>query len=358
MSIIQKYLTREIVQHFCIILTLVVAVYLAVDFFEKIDDFMEAGLPMASVLRFFLFKIPLIVAQILPVGLLLSILVTFGLMGKRNELIALKSTGVSMRSLFKPVAVIGIVGALVLFGLSEILVPDTMTRANRIWLQEVKKVSAVATREKNIWIRAPRSIIHITHYDTASRLIHGISVHRLNDRFQPVERIDARRGRYENGQWVLEDVLFQHLDPASDAITVTTAQRQAVSIDFVPADLKKVAKTAEEMSYRELRTLVEKARTEGYDATRYRVDVQYKIAFPLVCLIMCLIGTGIAVRGTLREGLPVMVAYGMAVAFLYWVVLSFCVSLGYGGILPPVAAAWSANLMFMCVGGLLLLHAE
>ena len=112
------------------------------------------------------------------------------------------------------------------------------------------------------------------------------------------------------------------------------------------------------MSYNALRALIRKVEAEGYDATRYRVDLNYKIAFPVVCLIMCLVGTGIAVRGKLKEGLPVIVSYGMGIAFLYWIVLSFCVSLGYGEILPPVAAAWAANLIFLCVGGIVLINAE
>lgn len=117
-------------------------------------------------------------------------------------------------------------------------------------------------------------------------------------------------------------------------------------------------KTSDEMSFRALRALIQKVEAEKYNATRYRVDLNYKIAFPMVCLIMCFIGTGIAVRGKLKEGLPVIIAYGLAIAFLYYIVLSLCVNLGYGEILPPVVAAWAANLLFLCGGGVLLINAE
>ena len=87
MSILTRYLAREIIWHCCIVLAVVATVYLAVDFFEKIDDFLEAGVPAASALWYFLFKIPFIIAQVLPIGLLLAVLVTFGIMSKQNELI-------------------------------------------------------------------------------------------------------------------------------------------------------------------------------------------------------------------------------------------------------------------------------
>ena len=96
MPIINKYLIREVLKYQIVILVMVIGIYIAVDFFEKIDDFLEKGLPFSKALSFFLYKTPFIVAQITPVGLLLAVLVVFGLMNKNNEIIALKSGGISI----------------------------------------------------------------------------------------------------------------------------------------------------------------------------------------------------------------------------------------------------------------------
>ena len=77
MSILYNYVNREIFKNFCVIVVVVISIYVAVDFFEKIDDFMEAGLPFNKVLSFFLYNIPFVVAQIVPVGLFLAILIVF-----------------------------------------------------------------------------------------------------------------------------------------------------------------------------------------------------------------------------------------------------------------------------------------
>ena len=97
---------------------------------------------------------------------------------------------------------------------------------------------------------------------------------------------------------------------------------------------------------------------EGYDATSYRVDFHGKFALPVACLILCIIGTGITLRKNTNQGLSVPIIYGITVVFLYWISQSFCVSLGYGGLLPPVIAAWSANFIFACFGAFSLLNAE
>ena len=90
MSIIDRYLFKEIFKHFFIVLAAAVGIYLVIDFFENIDKFMDAGLPVSRMIEFLQLKIPLIMVQITPVGILIAVLITFGLMNKNNEIIALK----------------------------------------------------------------------------------------------------------------------------------------------------------------------------------------------------------------------------------------------------------------------------
>jgi lipopolysaccharide export system permease protein len=110
------------------------------------------------------------------------------------------------------------------------------------------------------------------------------------------------------------------------------------------------------MSYSSLLRYVLKVEREGYDAAKYRVDLYAKTAFPFICLIMSLFGSGIALRGKTREGMAVSFAYGIITAFCYWGLYSFCLSLGYGDMMPPLIAAWTANVIFLFIGGILMLN--
>jgi len=354
MTILTRYLIRENVRHFCIIMGAVIVIWLAVDFSENIDSFLKAGVPATLAFWYFLFKIPLIVGYMLPVSLLLAILITFGLMSKRNELIALKSSGVSIFLLFKPVAALGVLSAMLLFFLSEMIVPTAMTHANRI-LQDVKGKSAIA---ENIWIKGDHSFFKIGQYDSEGQVMYGFTAYYLDDAFQYRKRLDAKRGVFEEDRWAFQDLMVQEFDPETGVSEVSFHGEQTVDIELKPDDLKQVAKEPEEMSCKTLRDIIRKIEAEGYSATRYRVDLQDKMAFPVVCLVMCLIGTAVAVRGKLKEGLPVIVSYGIGIAFLYFIVRSFCVSIGYGGILPPVVAAWAAHGIFLCIGAVALLNAQ
>jgi lipopolysaccharide export system permease protein len=112
------------------------------------------------------------------------------------------------------------------------------------------------------------------------------------------------------------------------------------------------------MSFKELLYYIREIEAEGYDATSYRVDLHSKFAIPFACLIVCLIGTGITVRKISAHGLAVNITVGIFMIFLYWISQSFCMSLGYGGMLPPFIAAWMSNFIFGCFAIFNLLNAE
>ncbi|MDD2389368.1 MAG: LPS export ABC transporter permease LptG [Desulfobacterales bacterium] len=356
MTIIHRYITREIGRYFAIVVFVVVVIYLTVDFFEKIDNFMEVNLPLSSCLKFFVFKIPFIVAQIVPLGELLAVILAFGLMNKNNELLALKSGGISIYYMIKPVLVIGVIVSVLLFFFSELLVPLTVSKSNWIWAN--REGTAFSTQEKDIWIKDNRLMTHIKYVNPADQTIFGITISQLDANFDLVRRIDAEKGVYGQGHWTLYDIMEQRLNRETRNYSVEFHDQQVETFGFEPDDLKRVVKKSEEMNFIELLEYIRKIETEGYDATVYRVDLNAKLAFSLVCLIMAMVGSGLAVRRSMKDSLSVGIVYGIGIAFVYWIFYSFCISLGYGKILPPVIAAWVANVVFLGFGGLLLVTAE
>ncbi len=355
MPIIEKYVTKEILKFFVIVLLTVVSIYLVVGFFEKIDNFMDANLPFMRIISFFQMKVPFIVAQISPVGILLAVIIVLGLMNKHNEIIALKSGGVSIFYMLKPILLIGLVLSIFVLLLSELIVPLTIVRANRIWNEEVKKKSGVISKEKNIWIKGNRAIYHITYYNPANSKILGVTLNYFDDEFRLIRRVDANEGIFKKGKWIFHDVMEQNLDKEGNTYRTTFLDEVEEPIPFLPEDIQRVVKKSEEMNFLDLFEYIKNIENEGYDASFYKVDLYAKLAFPFVCFIMCMVGTGIAIRDKAKESLSISVFYGICVTFLYWIFYSFCLSLGYGEMLHPLIAAWVANVIFFCFGVLVLL---
>jgi len=355
-QIIHKYLIREVLKNFAIVLAAAMTIYLVVDFFEKIDDFLESMVPISQALIFFMFRLPLIIAQVTPVGVLLAVLIVLGLMARNNELVALQSGGISTYYLLKSLLVLGLAFSLFLFFFAEIVVPITMAKANHIWEVKVNKQEATF-KQKDIWIKGNRAIYHIAYFNPADKSISGVTFNFFDDRFNIAKRIDAKKGIYEDGRWLLHDCVEQiRLEDGS--YQVVYPLQRTLKIDLAPEDLKRLVKKSEEMSFNELSTYIQKVKEEGYDATPYQVDWQAKLAFPVVCLVMTLVGTAISVRNRKKEGIAMGIAYGIGVAFCYWVVYGLCISLGHNGLLQPFLAAWVTNTIFVFLSIVILLYVD
>ncbi len=358
MTIVDKYLAREILKSLVVVLAVVVCLYVIVEFFNKADNFLEAGLPITRLIRYLQLKLPQIIAQITPVGLLLAVLITFGLMNKNNEIIALKSGGVSVYYLLRPVLTISIFLGILLFSLSEIVVPITISKANKIWLMEVKNKPTLTSRQRNIWVKGHRAIYFIQYFNPKNQTISGVILNFFDKKFKLTRRVDAKTGVYVQGKWVFYDSMEQVLDAESAIYNVRFHPQKSENVDFLPEDLMRVFKRSDEMNIAELFTYISEVESEGYDATTFRVDFHARFAYPVISIIVCLMATGIAVKRKSREGPSVSIGFGAALVFLYWVLHSFCLSLGYGGLLPPMISAWISNIIFSCYGVLNLMNAE
>jgi lipopolysaccharide export system permease protein len=357
MSIVDRYLIAEIIKHFAIVLVAGTGIYLIVDFFENIDNFLAAGLTVMRMFRFLQLKLPLITAQITPVGILLAVLITFGLMNKNNEIIALKSGGMSAYAFIRPIFAVGVVFTVFLFLISEILVPVTISKANDIYRIEVKKYGQTRV-VKDIWFKSHRCIVFVSYFNPQKNTISGVTLNFFDAQFRLKRRIDAAEGQFRQGRWVLRDTMEQSLNENTGIYDTQFTNEKVENIGFLPEDLRSVAKKSEEMSFKELLRYIRDVESEGYDATSYRVDLHGKFALPLACLIVCLIGAGITIRKLNTHSLSVNIATGIVVIFLYWIVHSFCLSLGHGGMLPPIVAAWMSNFIFICFAIYNLLNAE
>jgi lipopolysaccharide export system permease protein len=358
MSILDRYLFREIVKFFLIILIAAAGIYLTLEFFRAIDNFMEAELSLLRLLEYLQLKIPSIVSQILPISVVLAIILTFALMNRNNEILALMSSGASLYSLFRPVLATGLICSAMLFLLSEIVVPITTRQANQIWWTEVKRASAFNPRQRDIWMKGDRSIYHFAYYDSNKHLVSGITLNYFDSKFNLIKRVDARQGVFRADRWVFYDVMIQQLEKGAEEYTVSLHDEWVEPVDFIPQDLKRMAKKSEEMGFEELLAYIRMIESEGYDATAYKVDFFAKFSLPFVCLILALIATGMAVRRKAKENVSISVAYGLIILFFYWVIHSLCLSLGYGGVLPPLLAAWASNFLFICFGLYLLLNVD
>lgn len=344
-----RYFCKEFFKLLALVLTISLSIYLIIDFVQRLNDFLDVHIPMRVLLLFLLYKIPFIVTQILPVSTLIAIIVMFSLMKKNNEITAMKASGISIFEISKPLIFVSIFVAGIMFLLSELIVPYTSSRSNEIWNIEVKKKDPTRFYgHDHIWYRGTDALYLIRRFDSKRNVMVDLSLYFFDKSFQLIKRIDARKGVWTGHNWKIQKGIVQE---AKDEGGYSLMKFDEIQIELPegPEVFVRPVRKPEEMSYWQLKRYAERVRIEGYDYTEYLVDMNIKLALPLLNLLMVLIGIPVAL-GIKRGGTPLAVSLGVGFCFLYLIHLGFLRSLGLSGMLPPVLAAWSANVIFFFLG--------
>lgn len=355
MRIISHYISKEFLKMSLLCLGIFVFIYLLVDVMEKLDDFGAAGVAPGLTVWFFIYSIPAIIKQMIPVAVLMGTQLTFGFFSRNNQLIAFKSSGVNMLRLALPIILLSTTATLFILILGEILVPFTNSRAFEIWNVQVKKKEprAILLQEK-IWYKGDNTIYTFNNFNFKEQSAEGTILYFFDSNFRLTTRLDAEKVIWEKGQWTFINGLSQSFHPpgsyASHPFT-----RKTLVLPETPDDFRTQEKASEEMTYSELKAYIQKIQKEGFEATRYIVEKHIRLAFPVVCVVMSLFGIALALRKEKGIGIAQGIVGSLLVTFIYWIFFGISRSLGISGAFPPLWAAWSSNLLFLFLGGYLLL---
>ena len=357
MNILSKYLSKEFLKLLLLCQAIFISVYLMIDFTGGIDDFMKAHAPVYRMFAYYGYKIPAVFVQMLPVSTLTSVIILFCIMKRNNEVIALNSCGISLWKIAQPVMFTSLLLSLVSFFFSETIVPYTSSLSNAIWRMDVKKETQNRFQVRNhVWYRGKNAIYWIKRFDGVRMEMIDPTFYFFDNAFKLVRRIDASRGIWMNNYWRLTDGIIQEREKGG-GFSLKRFKSMNLKLPEKPKDFIMVEKEPDEMGFRQLRRFADKLQQEGYNATRYFVELNIKIAFPFINLIMALVGIPVALWKR-NMGAPMAVSIGIALCFLYLLVMGISRTLGFAGVFPPVLSAWLANSLFLFLGIYLMIHAN
>jgi lipopolysaccharide export system permease protein len=353
MRILDRYLVTEFLRNLLYITLSFLSLFLIIDFFEKIRMFLSNHATFTQVGSYFFFMMPTIISQILPAAVLLASLITCGYLSRHSEITAMKANGISLYRIALPILTIAALTSLLIFFLSEWVTPHTNDRAEHIRLVEVQKQPAMGGfKQDQIWYRGQKGIYNFRLFDAQTGTLQGITIHYLDRQMNLFMRLDAEKGEWKDGRWLFHNVLITRF-PDGEFPVLTRTKQQVVDLPEGPSDFQVVQKDVETMGYFELKRYIRKLQSEGYDATRYVVDLHGKMAFPWVSIILAVIGISFSLRSERSGGIAQGIGAGLVIGFSYWLVYAFGMSLGRSGTLPPLLAAWFANILFATTAAVL-----
>ncbi len=357
MRILDRYIIAEFLKVFAVCLMGFVLVSLLVEIPDKIKLYFRFNPPGGLMLKYFLVKIPGYLFFAVPLAILLGGMLSLLIMARHYEIIAMQAGGVDAIAIAGPVMVLGLAASVAMFVANETVIPWSNRYSEYIQDVEIsRKPDRTFFKGDQIWLRTPDSITHISRFDKLDNTLEGVTVIRFDKDYRFEQRIYADKAKWWGNHWVLYGVNLTRKMPDGSFSVQAVPSMQGLLANR-PEDFGRVERLAKEMNLTQLGVYIAKMIEEGYQPTRYLVDWHDKIAFPLVCLIMAALSVPFAIRvGPGSGGMALGLAFSIVLAFCYWVVHTVFIALGHGGYVPPIAAAWAANVLFGLFAVILLLH--
>jgi LPS export ABC transporter permease LptG/LPS export ABC transporter permease LptF len=363
--LLDDYVMREYSTNFSIVLFSFSTLFLIFTFFELLGPIFRNRTPLFTVGEYLINLIPYILYNVTPLCALVAVLITFGTLNRTSELTAMKSSGISLYRIIAPVLFVTLLISAGLFIFDEFYLPAANRRQEALLSIIKDKPTQTFSRPDRQWISGqtdkagePARIFYYQYFNAETDRFANLTVFEFDPAtFTLHRRIFAASARWDPqvNNWVFDNGWQRTFSGETIASYQPFTVATFPEIHEQPSYFNKEYIPSQEMSYNELSSYIDDLKQSGFDTKRLSVQLNKKIAYPLITLVMAILAIPFALSMGKKGSLTgIATAIGLAIA--YWVVALVFESLGNINTLPALLAAWTPDLLFGITGAYLLLR--
>ena len=355
--IIIRYVLRQFFQILIFALLALILIFIIVNMIENLDDFIDNNATREIIFRYYVYFTPEVIKLVTPISVLVAILFSVGRMSSLNEIMAMKSGGLSLYQLIIPFFIINLALSFALLYFNGWVVPRSNEKKFIIEKKYLKKEVGTATIYNFFFRDNPTRNVSFQYYDPEELRGQYIFVEEFISPEKPriTKRIEAKSFRWDakNNRWVFYDVLVRDfLRPVPE---INVADSVFFQLRIKHNELLKLQKKVEEMNFTELREYLDLLSKGGRDVRRQMIRYYSGYAFPFSCTILVLFAVPFASIKR-RGGIALQIAGAMTFSFLYLFFTEIGQILVYTTSLHPAFGGWIANFVFALFGIFVLIY--
>ena len=348
-SLMDATLFRSLLVSFIVCFAALVAIFNIFTLFELWRFIAVTHAGTGLVARYLLFLLPLITVELFPATMLISVLVTYALLARRNEAIAWWASGQSVYRLMLPGFCFALVMAYGSWLVQEYVMPGANLKQDALRARIRGAEARATTHTGRQWLASTETRRFYSYeFSEDGRLIEP-TVYELDE--DAVHLAQVVNGK--SGVWV-DPTHLKILETETLALKGMGVERKSdAEIMFAgvesPAVFKPTTDRPSQLSSQDLRGYLEAAKQRGIDVSSLAVALQRKYAGPFGIIIMALIGMPLAVSFG-RKGTVIALCAAVVVGVAYWALGGGFQQLGNHGLLRPSVAGWSPLVIFTAAG--------
>lgn len=362
MRLLDRYLLRNFLVPFLLCFFGFLAIWLVFDLSDNASDFIDGKAGARFIVYYYLIQLPQFAVIALPVGLLLALLYAMSRMSRSNEIISMLAAGQSLGRLLIPLLIVGLIVTGIATALNYAMAP----RAEVIKKQMIESLGK--QRARHVYLDG-LVFRNRTQYRTWH--IRRMPIHANDDSLlQDVHITQQTADGVITHRWYAKNATFSPVQPDGTPPTWTLSEGKSVTLkpngdlesdelweertitgwDETPWRIASTNVDAQGLSVPDLRTyLKNNADFPEAKLADYRSNLYYRWALPWSCFVIVLIAGPLGIVYS-RRGVLAGVATAIFLFAANTFLNSLFLALGKGSIMPPLWAAWGANLLFGLIG--------
>jgi LPS export ABC transporter permease LptG len=324
-------------------------------FIDKTDKVFKGQASTSMVVQLLGFMTPQFVYFVIPLAALLGVLVTFGVLSRSSELSVMKACGISLYRIAAPLLVLSLGWSAILYGLEQRIMATANEKAEALDSRIRGKQPRTSNPLSRQWVLGrDGSIYHYTYFDPERNSLQNLEIYRpAKDGWRLDSQLYARTATFNGQEW-LASTGWQQDFTGRGAWTAFPER----TLPIEPPDyFETLQPIAEMMTVPQLKRYIDELSASGFNVVPLTIDLQKKLAFPFVTVVMTLLaipfGMTAGKRGTLYG-----IGIGIVLALSYWILGGAFAAIGKAGILHPIMAGWAPNILAAGTATYLLLTAR
>lgn len=331
------------------VLLLLVILYLIITFIENsLYYFKNRVVPSGIITQFYLWQVPDITLQILPFAVLIAGIIMHWSLARSGEISALHNAGMSWWRISFPFISGALFYVIVHFCLSEFVRPYALKKYYYVKDFLIEKNSNKNIFADTTWIRVPHGILHFKEYDAETKTLKNpefFSYNIQNSSLQSIARSDDAYFDQKKNTWVFHDATITNFENVKK-YGVARVQNFDTHVHFAPPKILKENVSSNELSYFELKKLVDSAHRADINVLGRLMDLYLKTSQPFSNLLFLLFTVPFAFQHEREQANYFNILICLASAIVYSLGNLAFKNLAVHGFLPPLIAAWGMNVIF------------
>jgi LPS export ABC transporter permease LptG len=346
-NILDRYVVRNFLFIFALVVLSGLLLYILADISENVDQILKNKIPAGVIVALYKYMSLQIFYDISPVIVLVTTLLTFSLLARTNEITACKALGMSIYRIALPAMATALLISIFCGFLESEVLPASNERVAQLQDRIHGRVTARTYRRADRqWLFGRgRYIYNYLHYDERTQSLQRLQVFDFDSDHRLVRRLVAESARYVGGAWIFSNGWARSFNGVEVIDYTPFAEPRIVRYPETPSYFSSEIRPPQQMRYRELQRYIRELVESGQSVPELEVQLQNKIAFPVVSFIMAVVALPFAFRMG-RQGALYGIGLSLVLGIVFIGLFAFFTKLGEAGALPPAVAVWSPGTVF------------